>query len=213
MATLADPIEPLPYRVVEVRTETIDVVTVVVAPVATVLPVARPGQFMLVWAFGVGEIPVSVSGMEHGDHVMLTVRSVGHVSAAVVGVHVGDLMGLRGPFGTEWPIAEAAGHDVVVVAGGLGCAPLRMAIDELVAADASRVTVSRRTHLMSSTHTTGSSRTPRPRSRHRLIPPARTCTSPSTPPIAAGVEVSALRRRWSNAFARRSAWRSCAALS
>jgi NAD(P)H-flavin reductase len=139
-STTVDPLEPVPYRVVEILQETADVITVVAAPVGVALPPAGPGQFMMVWAFGVGEIPISVSRMA-GDHVLLTVRAVGPVSGAVVGLQVGDVLGLRGPFGTVWPIADVAGRDVMVVAGGLGLAPLRMAIDTLVAGGARRITV------------------------------------------------------------------------
>jgi anaerobic sulfite reductase subunit B len=140
-STPVDPFEPVPYRVVEILEETVDVVTVVAAPVEAALPPAAPGQFMMLWAFGVGEIPISVSRMAAGDHVVLTVRAVGRVSAAVVGLHVGDVLGMRGPFGAVWPIADVIGGDVVVVAGGLGLAPLRMAIDALVAGVPRRVTV------------------------------------------------------------------------
>lgn len=136
-----DPLEPVPYRVVETRAETADVVTVVAAPVDAALPAPGPGQFMVVWAYGVGEIPISVSRIEDGDRVLLTVRAVGKVSAAVTGLQAGDLLGLRGPFGTAWPVAAMTGADVVVVAGGLGLAPLRMAIDALAAGAAGRVTV------------------------------------------------------------------------
>jgi anaerobic sulfite reductase subunit B len=143
LATAVDPFEPVPYRVVEIRQETVDVVTVVTAPFdpAVALAPARPGQFMQVWAFGVGEIPISVSRMAAGDHFVLTVRAVGPVSSAIVGLRVGDVLGLRGPFGTVWPVEEVVGGTVAVVAGGLGLAPLRMAIDELVAGGQRRVTV------------------------------------------------------------------------
>jgi NAD(P)H-flavin reductase len=138
---ITDPLEPAPYRVVDVRRETVDVVTVVAAPSVAALPPARPGQFMMVWAPGIGEIPVSVSRHEHGHHVLLTVRAVGKVSSDIVGLRAGDVLGLRGPFGTAWPTAEVAGDDVVVVAGGLGLAPLRMAIDELAVGGPRRLTL------------------------------------------------------------------------
>ena len=122
---------PVPHRVVDVVNETPDVVTLTVEPVADELAAIRPGRFVMVWAFGVGEIPVSVSGVADGGRVGLTVRGVGAVSDAIVAARPGDLLGLRGPYGTAWPIEEAVGRDVLVVAGGLGLAPLRMAIDEL----------------------------------------------------------------------------------
>ncbi len=141
VSTLVDPLEPVPYRVVDIVRETVDVVTVVVAPVDDSLSPAAPGQFMMVWAFGVGEIPISVSRTAADGQVLLTVRAVGRVSGAVVGVQVGDVLGLRGPFGTAWPVDLVGDGAVLVVAGGLGLAPLRMAIDALVADSPQRVTV------------------------------------------------------------------------
>ncbi|MDO8392088.1 MAG: FAD/NAD(P)-binding protein [Actinomycetota bacterium] len=139
--TAPDPMQPTPYRVVATHPESADVTTLSLVPVDAALPVALPGQFMTVWVFGVGEIPISVSRMGVAGEVLLTVRTVGRTSAAMVGSAVGDVMGLRGPFGTAWPVAAAAGRDIVVMAGGLGIAPLRMAIDALVAAQAGQVTV------------------------------------------------------------------------
>jgi NAD(P)H-flavin reductase len=126
-----EPMTPEPHRVVGIVNETPDVVTLTVEPVDEELAAIRPGQFVMVWAFGVGEIPVSVSGIADGGRVALTVRAVGAVSDAIVATHPGDLLGLRGPYGTTWPTEEAVGRDVLVVAGGLGLAPLRTAIDEL----------------------------------------------------------------------------------
>jgi NAD(P)H-flavin reductase len=93
-----------------------------------------PGQFTMMYAFGVGEIPVSVSG-DAADQTRLvqTVRAVGKVSEAVTRLAAGDTLGLRGPYGTAWPVAEGYGRDVVVVAGGLGLAPLRPALYQLQA--------------------------------------------------------------------------------
>jgi NAD(P)H-flavin reductase len=126
-----DPMTPEPHRVVGIVNETPDVVTLTVEPVAEELAAIRPGQFVMVWAFGVGEIPVSVSGVADGGRVALTVRAVGAVSDAIAASRPGDLLGLRGPYGTTWPTEEAVGRDVLVVAGGLGLAPLRTAIDKL----------------------------------------------------------------------------------
>ena len=94
----------------------------------------RPGQFNMLYAYGIGEIPVSVSG-DPGTSgpLMHTVRAVGPVSEAVARLVPGDALGVRGPYGTAWPVAESQGSDVVVVAGGLGLAPLRPAIYRLIA--------------------------------------------------------------------------------
>ena len=98
------------------------------------LPRYRPGQFTMMYVFGVGEIPVSISGdAADASRLVQTIRSVGAVSEAVTALKPGDLLGLRGPFGTAWPTEELAGQDVVVVAGGLGLAPLRPSIYHLLA--------------------------------------------------------------------------------
>ena len=131
----ADAMLPLPYRVVSRRPESGDVVTLALEPAGAALAPFRPGQFNMVYAFGVGEIPVSVSGdPADGGRIVHTVRDVGAVSAAIARAGPGTVLGLRGPFGTAWPVAEARGHDVVIVAGGLGLAPLRPAILRILAA-------------------------------------------------------------------------------
>lgn len=92
-----------------------------------------PGQFNMLSVFGVGEIPVSMSGDAlHASCLVHTIRAVGPVSAALAGLQSGDILGVRGPFGTGWPVAEAEGLDVVIVAGGLGLAPLRPALYHLL---------------------------------------------------------------------------------
>ncbi|HET6377466.1 MAG TPA: FAD/NAD(P)-binding protein [Methylocella sp.] len=92
-----------------------------------------PGQFNMLSVFGVGEIPVSMSGdASDASCIVHTIRAVGPVSAALAGLESGDILGVRGPFGMGWPMAEAEGHDVVIVAGGLGLAPLRPALYHLL---------------------------------------------------------------------------------
>lgn len=91
-----------------------------------------PGQFTTMYVLGVGEIPVSISGdASDATRLVQTVRAVGKVSEAVTRLSAGDTLGLRGPYGTAWPVAEGFGRDVVVVAGGLGLAPLRPALYQL----------------------------------------------------------------------------------
>ncbi len=93
-----------------------------------------PGQFNMLTAFGVGEAPISLSGdpAEPG-RLRHTIRAVGPVSTALARLGPGEVVGIRGPFGVGWPMAEALGRDVVVVAGGLGLAPLRSALYRLIA--------------------------------------------------------------------------------
>ncbi|MBN0042736.1 FAD/NAD(P)-binding protein [Streptomyces actuosus] len=128
---------PVPYRVVRTRPETADTVSITLAPAGTAaLAPFTPGRFAMVYAFGVGEIPVSVSRIGAGELVH-TVRSVGAVSAALCALRPGDRVGLRGPFGTGWELPRAAGRDVLVVAGGIGLAPLRpLVLAALAAPDA-----------------------------------------------------------------------------
>jgi anaerobic sulfite reductase subunit B len=114
---------PLPYRIVDRRQETADTVTVLLEPADSPLAAWTPGQFTMVYAFGVGEIPISISG--GSDHrIQHTVRPVGAVSRAICASPVGAVVGLRGPFGRGWPSPPTAG-DVIVMAGGIGLAPLR----------------------------------------------------------------------------------------
>jgi len=93
-----------------------------------------PGQFNMLTVFGVGEVAISVSGDPVERHRLIhTVRAVGPVSRALTELKPGQAVGLRGPFGVGWPMAEAQGRDVIVLAGGLGLAPLRPAIYRLLA--------------------------------------------------------------------------------
>jgi NAD(P)H-flavin reductase len=92
----------------------------------------EPGQFNMLTAFGVGEAAISVSGDPATGPLIHTIRAVGPVSRALTQLGPGDPIGVRGPFGVGWPMAEAEGKDVVVVAGGLGLAPLRPALYRLL---------------------------------------------------------------------------------
>jgi NAD(P)H-flavin reductase len=93
-----------------------------------------PGQFNMLTIFGVGEVPISLSGDPGAtDALVHTIRAVGPVSQALTELRPGDPVGLRGPFGSSWPVEELARKDVVLVSGGLGLAPLRPAIYRLLA--------------------------------------------------------------------------------
>jgi NAD(P)H-flavin reductase len=120
------PMVPVPFSVRGRERETADTWTLVLDPVRGEGPPIAPGQFVMVYVLGVGEVPISVSGAtgEPGP-VVLTVRAVGAVTRAICASGPGAVLGLRGPFGTAWPVDDAAGADVVVVAGGIGLAPLR----------------------------------------------------------------------------------------
>ncbi|MFB7596170.1 FAD/NAD(P)-binding protein [Streptomyces sp. NPDC056160] len=124
---------PLPYRVASTVEETADTRSFELVPVARQLPPFSPGQFAMIYAFGVGEVPVSVSAL-HGPHggLVHTVRAVGATSTALYRLRDGDTVGLRGPFGTGWDLEAAAGDDVLVIAGGIGLAPLRPVVHVLL---------------------------------------------------------------------------------
>lgn len=94
----------------------------------------RPGQFNMLYVHGIGEVPISISGdPAQREQLTHTIRSVGAVTRVMDRLAVGDAIGVRGPFGSAWPIEDLTGRDVVVVAGGLGLAPLRPAILGLLA--------------------------------------------------------------------------------
>jgi NAD(P)H-flavin reductase len=121
---------PRPFRVADRRQETEDTWTLALEPMdGDPPPSYRPGQFNMLYAFGVGEIPISISGgrAEEGS-LEHTVRAVGPVSAALCRARPGEHLGVRGPFGSCWPLEGAKGRHVVVIAGGIGLAPLRPAL-------------------------------------------------------------------------------------
>lgn len=84
-----------------------------------------PGQFNMIYLFGVGEVPISIVSDPQDETVLEhTIRAVGRVTRGLAALAPGERVGLRGPFGRGWPLHEAQGHDLLVVTGGLGCAPV-----------------------------------------------------------------------------------------
>ena len=127
---LADRFRPELARIASVTRETSDTVTIrTELPATGSLPQFVPGQFSMLYAYGAGEVPISISG-DPGipGRLDYTIRSVGAVTTALINRQVGDYIAMRGPFGTSWPIDAAAGEDVLLVAGGIGLAPLRPVI-------------------------------------------------------------------------------------
>ena len=123
------PMAPRPFRVTRRRRETNDTWTLELEPVSGAPLSVAPGQFTMLYAFGVGEVPISVSGQADGVLVH-TVRAVGAVTEAICAAKPGTVLGVRGPLGNAWPLGE--GGDAVVIAGGIGLAPLRGVVYELV---------------------------------------------------------------------------------
>lgn len=125
-----DPMMPRPFSIKRVRKELADTFTLELEPADEGGPIRfQPGQFNMLYAYGVGEVPISISSDPDDPAVVAhTTRFVGSVTEALVHTRAGSLIGVRGPFGTHWPVEIAQGEDVVFVAGGIGLAPLRPAI-------------------------------------------------------------------------------------
>ena len=132
--SLADPFAPQPWRVVRRRRESHDTCTLELEPSSGGSLEFAAGQFTMLSAFGVGEVPISISGdPTTGGPLTHTIRDVGAVTHALCSLRAGDTVGVRGPFGTNWRVGEAAGHDVVIIAGGIGLPPLRPAVYQVLA--------------------------------------------------------------------------------
>lgn len=141
---------PRRFRVTRSTHELPDVRTLALRPADGGEPIRfAPGQFTMAYAFGIGEVPLSISGTATPDALALTVRDVGPVTRAICAARKGDVLGVRGPFGTAWPLETAVGRDVVLMAGGLGLAPLR----PLVRAIAARRDAFRRVVVLVGTRT------------------------------------------------------------
>ncbi len=130
MSEPASAMAPVPYRVRGRVVESPDSATLCLEPVGVALRNPKPGEFMMLYAFGVGEAAISISGdpsVTDGS-ITHTIRAVGAVSRALHDAEPGSVVGVRGPFGTTWGLDEAAGRDLVMVAGGVGLCPLRPAV-------------------------------------------------------------------------------------
>jgi len=130
-----DPMRPAPCRVLRIARETHNTFTVVLSPPAGTERFAfLPGQYNMLYAPGVGEVPISISGRpDLPREIVHTIREVGPVTRALGRLRRGDALGLRGPFGTAWPVDLSEGCDMVFIAGGIGLAPLRPAIYHVLA--------------------------------------------------------------------------------
>ena len=128
MSQVAAPALPARYQVVECQEETHDTVTLCLRPVDLPIPEYQPGQFTMLYAPGIGEVPISISGTGPDLGLVQTVRAVGAVTRALCACTPGRVIGVRGPYGTGWDVANAAGGDLLIIAGGIGLAPLRGAL-------------------------------------------------------------------------------------
>lgn len=129
----AHPLVPRMLEVTAVRRETEDTWTLELDPGEGFA--FAPGQFTMLTALGIGESAISISGDPAApERLVHTVRALGPNTSAICSSQRGDVLGVRGPFGRSWPVEEAQGGDVVVVAGGIGLAPLRPALLAMLAA-------------------------------------------------------------------------------
>lgn len=124
---------PKRYRVESNVQDTHDTFTLTLSPQEEKEVLFLPGQFNMLYHFGFGEVPISVSGDAlRKNELVHTIRAVGAVTEAMRRLKKGDEIGVRGPFGSAWPLSKPNG-DVLVVSGGLGLAPLRPALIHLAA--------------------------------------------------------------------------------
>ncbi|MEW5874090.1 MAG: FAD/NAD(P)-binding protein [Candidatus Zixiibacteriota bacterium] len=126
---------PLSYRVRQYRAETEDTFSIMIEPEdGQSIGRFAPGQFNMLYAHGAGESAISISSdPRHPRELWHTIRRAGIVTNAIGRLRKGDWIGVRGPYGASWPMHEAQGKDVLIVAGGIGLAPLRPALLQILA--------------------------------------------------------------------------------
>ncbi len=129
----ADPMVPRPFRIVRRQRELSDTFTMELTAEDGQPFDFRPGQFNMLYAFGAGVSAISISGEKSSGRLLHTVRAVGTVTDRLQALRKGDVVGLRGPFGRPWPVDRARRRDVLIIAGGIGLAPLRPAIHHVLA--------------------------------------------------------------------------------
>lgn len=131
---ILDPMLPSPYEVTKVTKDTKDTFTMELFPKDSDEKFHfKPGQFNMLYIFGAGEVPMSICGDPTSSQPLKhTTRIVGNVTRLMGGLKSGDLVGVRGPFGSHWPLEEAENKDVIIVAGGIGLAPLRPVIYQIL---------------------------------------------------------------------------------
>src|SRR5512135_807952 len=134
LAAAPGPMVPAPFTVVSTRQDTDDVWTLWLESDGGEPFAFAPGQFTMLSAAGAGEVPISISGdADRPEQLMQTVRAVGMATQAICAAQAGQVLSVRGPYGSSWPVEEIEGADVVVAVGGLGLPPLRGAILRLLA--------------------------------------------------------------------------------
>jgi NAD(P)H-flavin reductase len=128
---LRTPLFPLKAFITDVRKETGDVKTYSIFPENSSYR-AKPGQFNMIGFPGVGEAPISLSSVVSDGTFQHTIRAVGRVTRFIERFGKGDEIHFRGPYGSYWPLEDTRGGDVLIIAGGVGLAPLRPVIQEIL---------------------------------------------------------------------------------
>lgn len=128
---IADPMMPQLVRINKLVWETEHVYTIYLTPNDEMESgfIFKPGQFNMLYVYGMGEAAISISSSPYKSKTLIhTIHKVGTVTSALSKYKKGDYIGLRGPFGSSWPVETAIGKDVCIIAGGIGLAPLRPTI-------------------------------------------------------------------------------------
>ncbi len=127
-AVTPEPMMPIPAVIRDIKSEAYGISTFMISPKdpAQALAPFGPGQFNMIHLPGFGEVAISISSDPSTPEVMgHTIRYAGTVTRALGRLKVGDTVGIRGPYGRGWPLAENIGKDLLIVTGGIGMAPLR----------------------------------------------------------------------------------------
>lgn len=125
---------PTPAKIVKITPMTpLEKLLTIELPAGTTLG-HRPGQFVQVSLLGIGEIPISISSSPSRSNgtFEMCVRKVGDVTGAIHALGEGEHLGVRGPFGAGFPLEKFKGKDILFAAGGLGLAPARSVINQVL---------------------------------------------------------------------------------
>lgn len=132
-----DPYLPIEAEIIECSHETSSIFTLHLSFIERHrhhLFAFHPGQFNMVYLYGVGEVAISIVSDPDEKHVIShTIRAIGRVTKALQKLKPGDRVGIRGPYGRGWPLHKVHGKDIVIVTGGLGCAPTVSIINYILA--------------------------------------------------------------------------------
>ncbi len=136
MAETTAPMIPHPARIIKIEQEAYAISTYTLAFEDEALRQAyhfQPGQFNMLYLPGIGEVAISISSApDEAEHLAHTIRYAGNVTRAIGRLKVDDVLGVRGPYGSAWPLKRMAGKDIYIVTGGIGLAPLRPVIYTLM---------------------------------------------------------------------------------